>query len=94
MQHFQRRVPVGMKPELKKKLAKLVDMNVITPVDEVTDWISSMVVVGCNNKLRIRLDPKDLNRAIKRPKYPIPNIEYNITKAGLNGNILCFELQK
>jgi len=75
IQHCQRNVPVTMKAELKKKLDELVKMKVITPVDQPTDWISSMVVVRRNNKLRICLDPKDLNTAIRRPKYPIPNIE-------------------
>ncbi|XP_063951721.1 uncharacterized protein K02A2.6-like [Lytechinus pictus] len=34
-----------------------------------------MVVVKKPQKLRICLDPKDLNRAIKRPHYPIPVID-------------------
>ena len=75
VQHCQRNVPVAMKADLKNKLAELVEKKVITPVDQPTDWISSMVVVRRNNKLRICLDPKDLNAAIRRPKYPIPSIE-------------------
>ncbi len=27
------------------------------------------------NKLRICLDPRDLNKALKRPEYPMPTIE-------------------
>ena len=46
----------------------------ITKVVEPTDWISSMVVVRKPNKLSICLDPKDLNKAIKRSKYMMPTI--------------------
>ena len=75
VQHCQRNVAVAMKAALKTKLAELVEMKVITPVDQPTDWISSIVVVKRNDKLRICLDSKDLNKAIRRPKYPIPSIE-------------------
>ena len=39
-----------------------------------------MVTVIKPNKLRICIDPKDLNRAIKRSHYPIPTIEEVATK--------------
>ena len=68
-------MPVALKADLKKKLEELVAAKMITRVDEPTDWISSTVAVRRNNKLRICLDPKNLNTAIRRPKYPIPNIE-------------------
>lgn len=38
-----------------------------------------MVIVAKPNKLRICMDPKDLNRAIKRPHYPMPTIESEIS---------------
>ena len=42
-------------------------MDVITKMDEPTDWVSSLViVVKKNGDLRICLDPRDLNKAIKR----------------------------
>ena len=33
-----------------------------------------------NNKLRVCVDPKDLNKAIKRPNYPIPNLDDVLAK--------------
>ena len=50
-------------------------MKVLTPVTAPTKWINSMVIVKKPNKLRICLDPKDLNKAIKRPHHPIPTID-------------------
>lgn len=49
-----------------------------------TPWVSSLVVVRKpeTGKLRICIDPTDLNRAIKRPHYPIPRIEDIVTRLG------------
>ena len=47
----------------------------IAKVTEPTEWVSSIVVVLKNNKVRICLDPKDLNRAIRREHYPSPTVE-------------------
>ena len=44
-------------------------------MDEPTDWVSSIVLVEKGTKLRMCLDPRDLNKAIKRPHYPLPVIE-------------------
>ena len=58
----------------------MVEEGILTPVNEPTDWVSSMVTVVKPNKLRICIDPKDLNRAIKRSHYPMPTIEEVATK--------------
>ena len=34
-----------------------------------------MVAILKPNKLRLCIDPRDLNKAIKRPKYQIPTLE-------------------
>lgn len=50
---------------------------VIVKVTESTDWANALVVVEKprTGKLRICLDPRDFNKAIKRPHYPLPTIE-------------------
>ena len=54
----------------------MVELGVIEKVEEPTDWVSSIVYSRkSNGKLRICLDPKDLNTAIKRPRYPTPTLE-------------------
>ena len=58
----------------------MVEEGILTPVNGPTDWVSSMVTVVKSNKLRICIDPKDLNRAIKRSHYPMPTIEKVATK--------------
>ena len=58
-------------------------MNIVGPIEESTDWVNSMVVVKKPNSiLRICIDPRNLNRAIKRPHYAIPTTEENLSKMG------------
>ena len=76
VQHAPRRVPVALRQRLKETLNSMVRANIIAPVTEPTQWISSMVVVPKKNgTLRICLDPKELNAAILREHYPLPTIE-------------------
>ena len=75
VQHQPRRVPVALKAELKEKIDSMVKQKILRKVEEPTPWISSMVAVKRPNKLRICLDPFDLNKAVKRPKYQMPTIE-------------------
>lgn len=50
--------------------------DVITKVDTPTPWVNSLVVVEKpNGKLRVCLDPKDLNNAIQRPHYPMRTLD-------------------
>ena len=69
-------VAVAVRPELKETLDALEAQGVIAQVTTPTKWINSMVAVPKRNgKLRICLDPKDLNRAIQRENYQLPTVE-------------------
>ena len=64
-----------MKP-LKEELQELQRREIITPVECSTDWISGMVVVQKQNgKPRVCIDPRPLNKALKRSHFPLPTIE-------------------
>lgn len=78
--HAARKVPVSLREELKTKLAELEQQGVIARVTQPTEWVSSMMLVKKPNKLRICLDPKDLNKAIRREHYPLPTIEEVATR--------------
>ena len=73
--HPPRKVPVALRDRLKEELDKLVREKVITPVTEPTNWVSSLVLVNKPEKLRICIDPQDLNKALLRAHYPLPTIE-------------------
>ena len=52
----------------------MLQVGVLKPVHEATPWINSFVLVECNDtsgslKLRICLDPTNLNKAIVRELY-------------------------
>ena len=76
VQHPPHRVPVAVREKLKSELERMTAQNVIAPVTTPTPWVSSLVVVPKKDgKLRLCLDPKDLNQAIQREHYPLPTIE-------------------
>ncbi|KAK7093235.1 hypothetical protein V1264_007025 [Littorina saxatilis] len=57
------------------------ESGVIEKVTEPTDWVNSLVVVEKpNGKLRVCIDPKELNKAIKRPHYLMPTLEDVLSK--------------
>lgn len=71
-----RKVPLALKAKVKAELDRLTELDIIEPVDTPTDWISSMVVVSKpSGKLRLCIDPKPLNKALKRNHYPTPTID-------------------
>lgn len=74
--HPPRRVPVALREPLRDELNRLEEKGIIAKVDRPTDWVNSIVcVTKPNGKIRLCLDPKDLNKAIKRPHYYTPTLE-------------------
>ena len=54
----------------------MVDLGVITNVTKPTDWVSSLVYGRkSNGRLGVCLDPKYLNKGIKRPHYRTPSLD-------------------
>ena len=55
----------------------MVRDGVIEPVSEPSDWVNSIVVAEKANKkdVRICLDPRDLNKYVKREYYPMKTVE-------------------
>ena len=74
--HLPRKVPYLLKDKLKKELDRMGKNYIIDHVDESTDWVNSMVIVEKRDgKLRICLDPHDLNKAIKKEHYSMQSAE-------------------
>ena len=71
-----RRLPLALKESVKQELDRLESLNIITPVDQPTDWISSLLVRKKQNAgIRMCIDPVPLNRALRRNHYPMPVLE-------------------
>ena len=74
--HAPRKCPIAMRPLVCEKLDEFLEQGIIVPVEEPTDWVSSLAYSWkANGKLRVCLDPRDVNKAIKRDHYKIPTIE-------------------
>ncbi|KAG8191038.1 hypothetical protein JTE90_029481 [Oedothorax gibbosus] len=70
-----RKIPLALHDRVKKELENMEEQGIIVRVEEPTEWVSNMVVVDSPKKLRICIDPRPLNEAIRRPHYPIPASE-------------------
>ena len=79
-QHSPRRVPIAIRDKAKEKLEDLESKGIVEKVTIPTEWISSMVVVTKPSKIRICLDPQDLNKAVIRPKYQMPTLDELLPK--------------
>ena len=76
VQHRRWKVPIEYKEEIKKELAEMVQQRIITKQTEPTPWVSSLMYPKkANSKLRICLDPKDLNKAIIHESHKAPTLE-------------------
>ena len=69
-----RPVPIHLKETFKQEIDKMLQAGVLKLVMEATPWINSFVLVESkdkagNHKLRICLDPTNLNKAIIREPY-------------------------
>ena len=80
-QHAPRKVPIHLEAVFKEEIESLVKLGILEEVKEHTDWVNSYVIVEkdtgshhspnhtIQKKLRICLDPRDLNKALEREPY-------------------------
>ena len=62
---------MALKGKLKKELDRLQSLGIIEQVTDPTPWVSSLVtVLKPNGQIRVCIDPKDLNRVLRRSHYP------------------------
>lgn len=74
--HPPRRIPHALKHKLKETLDDLERNGIIAKMDEPSDWVNSMVIVRKKSgNLRICIDPRDLNKVIKREYFQLPTLE-------------------
>ena len=83
-----RRVPFGLRKQLKARLDELLEADIIEIVEggQPTSWLSPIVVVSKDDGKDIRLcvDMRVANKAIKRERHPIPTLKellYNLNGA-------------
>lgn len=69
-----RRIPVPLEKAVDEKIDELLQQDIIEPVNEHSSWVSSMVIVpkAGSNEVRICIDMRRANQAIKRENHPLP----------------------
>lgn len=71
-----RKIAHAMKSKVKAKLDKMQAEGIIAKVEEPTEWVSGMVIVEKpNGDIRVCIDPKQLNKAIKRQHHKMPTTD-------------------
>ena len=70
-----RRTPIAVKDKIKSELDKMVDQRMIHTIEEPTDWVSSLTYVTKRDGIiRVCLDPRQLNKALIRPRHQTPTL--------------------
>ncbi|XP_053403234.1 uncharacterized protein K02A2.6-like [Mercenaria mercenaria] len=71
-----RRVPEALREKLKQELNRMEKEGIVEKVTVPTDFVNSLVIVEKKSgQLRVCIDSKNLNDAIKRPHYPMRTID-------------------
>ena len=94
--HRPRKVPLHLQDAFHEEVKRLVQIDVLEPVSEPTEWVNSFVVVekqvnvdpsnahspghSIKKKIRLCIDPKDLNEALEREPYYSRSIDELIAK--------------
>ena len=85
-QHTPRKVPIHLEAAFKE-IKSLVKQRILEKVKEHTDWVNSYVIVEkdtanhhspnhtVKKKLRICLDPRDLNETLEREPYHTRSVD-------------------
>ncbi|KAJ8881056.1 hypothetical protein PR048_017529 [Dryococelus australis] len=69
------RHPIVLQPKVKEKLTEMIKDKIVEQISEPTEWIGSLVLVTRDGKLRMCLDPHEVNKVLRRARLIIPTIE-------------------
>ena len=76
VQNACRKIPFPIREKLKKQLDRMEELEVITKIEEPTEWVHAVLpIVKPDGSLRVCLDPRDLNKAVKREHFKLPSRE-------------------
>lgn len=71
-----RRIPVALQDIVKTKLNELLETDIIEKVETYSEWCSPIVTTFKDNgELRLCIDMRQVNKAIRREFYPLPTFE-------------------
>ena len=74
--HAPRKVPVPQREEVIEELKRMEKLGVIVRQEEPMDCVNSLLVVQKpNGAVRLWIDPRDLNAAMKRSHYSMKTVD-------------------
>ena len=80
-----RRTPYNVRDKVEAKINKLIDCDIIEPVENAPLCVNPVVIVPkANGEIRLCLDMRWANEAIKRVIFPIPTVDEVLQE--LNGS--------
>lgn len=75
-QQPHRRIPFHVRKDVEKELQRLEALDIIEEVEGPTPWVSPIVVVPKpSGQVRLCVDMREANKAIKREKHIMPTID-------------------
>ena len=67
-----RRVLIALKKDFRDKLTRYIEQGIVAPVDKLIPWVRSLAVATKKSgALRVCINPRPLNKALKRETYQI-----------------------
>ena len=85
--HAPRKVQIHLEDAFKEEIKSLMELGILEEVKEHADWVNSYVIVEKDSgnhhspnhtikrKVRICLDPRDLNEALEREPYHTHSVD-------------------
>ena len=72
MVHAPRKIPASLREKVQDELSDMEKKGIIKKVEEPTPWVNCQVVnEKKSGKLRVSIDPRDLNKVIEKEPYQL-----------------------
>ncbi|XP_042144425.1 uncharacterized protein K02A2.6-like [Ixodes scapularis] len=89
-----RRVPYALMDEVKQELTSMEQKGIVEKITEPTPFCSEMVVVKQRGKIRICIDPVELNKVLIRRNYPLKTLEEIVAHVRGSKRFTLLDLKK
>ena len=92
LQQKRRRIPIHIQEKIEQEIKSLIDQGHFVKLDSCSDkqFISPIVItVKKDHTIKLAMDSKQINKAIHKNKYQMPNIVVlldNVAQSAQEGN--------
>ena len=76
-----KKVPTPLYEETMHKISRMLESRVISPVDHLTEWCSTMVVTTkLRSEVRVCVDLTKLNEYVQHENHSLPSVDLTLGK--------------